>query len=168
VVRVVEPLAHLMAGVRRVLCEARAGQAPAGGNSAGASGGGDASAAAQLRRHFAYVRRRLTDETLEDFQIDASIKGWSGAGVEACRGGSQAAGRDLPVPPPPHHPLDSHIPCPLPAADDAGTSPAGQESQARADALLGCYEVAMEDVIEQLTGGWSRGKLRGRRTGRAA
>lgn len=42
----------------------------------------------------------------------------------------------------------------LPAAADFSlASAAGQHGQAVADLLLGCMEVAMEDLVEELTGG---------------
>ncbi|KAL4443971.1 hypothetical protein ABPG75_011708 [Micractinium tetrahymenae] len=100
-VRLVEPLQHLLVGVRRVLCAA----------GAGARGDEDeGGATAALRSRFAVLRRRLAEGCLEDFQMDATV-------------------------------------------DFVPTTPGGLLSHAHADVLLGCLEVAMEDLVEELTGG---------------
>lgn len=74
-VRLVEPLQHLLAGVRRVLCAAGAG---------GAAADDEGGATAALRSRFAALRRRLAEGCLEDFQMDGSVGecrcGWRGTG----------------------------------------------------------------------------------------
>ena len=44
-------------------------------------------------------------------------------------------------------------------ADFVPTTPGGLLSHAHADVLLGCLEVAMEDLVEEMTGGRAAGKL---------
>ena len=44
------------------------------------------------------------------------------------------------------------LPCPAAAEYPPNTSQ-GQHTQATADLLLGCWEVVMEDLVEEMTGG---------------
>ncbi|GAB4818334.1 hypothetical protein N2152v2_005380 [Parachlorella kessleri] len=114
-VRVVEPLQHLLAALRRVL--RISADLPAGATEAGNFNFGtdlsdldeDAGAAAQaLQKRFQALRHRLVNCTLEDFSFDGST-------------------------------------------DFSADQPAGELSQATADILLGCMEVAMEDLVDEIT-----------------
>jgi hypothetical protein len=73
--RLLEPLQHLLAGVRRVL-RGTAGTAGAGQQAGNPGDGGDgwdggsACATAALRSRFGALRRRLADARLEHFHFD--------------------------------------------------------------------------------------------------
>lgn len=105
---------------------------------------------------------RTLRNMLEDFQLQGRLLGsvlrWTLVGV--C--GRRLAGRDLrqevgvwlkrtrrhvslfsPSSPTPH--------CPL-YADFSLATPSGQQGHATADVLLGCMEVALEDLVDALTG----------------